>query len=255
MEALSTILELAELAGTMMLESGAETYRAEETIMSICNSCGCEKASALVIPTGIFVTIWDKDGVRHTTTVRTGKRDTHMGRVHRANDIIRGIGTRYTPQEALEALKEVAKDKGPSHNTVTVAWALASGFFAMAMGGFWFEGIIATLIGFVVRMLGRFTRRLDRYAMLHTLVASLVITLLAFAATALFGRGNANSIIAGDLMPLLPGLAITTAARDTMRGDLVSGVARGVEALLAAACMAAGTGAALWLWLLLGGAL
>ena len=57
--------------------------------------------------------------------------------------------------------------------------------------------------------------------------------------------GNQTSIIIGAIMPLLPGLAITNAIRDTVNGDLVSGVARTADALLKAVAIAAGVGAVL----------
>lgn len=43
-------------------------------------------------------------------------------------------------------------------------------------------------------------------------------------------------------MLLVPGLAITNAIRDTISGDLVSGISRAVEAFLIAIAIAAGTG-------------
>ena len=49
-------------------------------------------------------------------------------------------------------------------------------------------------------------------------------------------------------MPLLPGLDITNAIRDTVNGDLVSGVARTAEALLKAVAIAAGVGVVIALW-------
>ena len=47
-------------------------------------------------------------------------------------------------------------------------------------------------------------------------------------------------------MPLLPGLAMTNAIRDTIRGDLLSGIARATEALLIASSLAAGAGAIIY---------
>ena len=44
------------------------------------------------------------------------------------------------------------------------------------------------------------------------------------------------------MMPLLPGLAMTNAIRDTIRGDLISGIVRATEALLVASSLAAGAG-------------
>ena len=49
-------------------------------------------------------------------------------------------------------------------------------------------------------------------------------------------------------MPILPGLATTNAIRDTIRGDLVSGGARFIEAILCAVMLAAGIGLMLSMW-------
>ena len=40
-------------------------------------------------------------------------------------------------------------------------------------------------------------------------------------------------------MPLVPGLAMTNAVQDTMRGDMVSGLSHGAQAVLTA-CLVAG---------------
>lgn len=51
-----------------------------------------------------------------------------------------------------------------------------------------------------------------------------------------------DKIIIGSVMPLVPGLLITNAIRDLIAGHLVSGLAKGVEAILTA--MAIGSGVA-----------
>ena len=52
--------------------------------------------------------------------------------------------------------------------------------------------------------------------------------------------GTVDACVAGALMPLLPGLAMTNAVQDTMRGDIVSGVAHGMNAILTATLVAGG---------------
>ena len=47
-------------------------------------------------------------------------------------------------------------------------------------------------------------------------------------------------IIAGAVMPLVPGLAMTNAVQDTMRGDMVSGISHGTQAILTAFLIAGG---------------
>ena len=64
-----------------------------------------------------------------------------------------------------------------------------------------------------------------------------------------------NLIIIGAIMPLVPGVAITTAIRDVINGDLVSGVSRAADAFITAALIAAGVGFALKLYSMAGGLL
>ena len=47
-------------------------------------------------------------------------------------------------------------------------------------------------------------------------------------------------IIIGGIMPMVPGVAITNAIRDTLQGDYVSGGARMMEACMEAGAIAFG---------------
>ena len=58
---------------------------------------------------------------------------------------------------------------------------------------------------------------------------------------------NQELIIAGTAMPLLPGVAITNAIRDTLQGDYISGAARVMEAFVKAVSCAVGIGIGLYL--------
>ena len=49
-----------------------------------------------------------------------------------------------------------------------------------------------------------------------------------------------DAVIAGALMPLVPGLAMTNAVQDSLRGDMVSGLSHGAQALLTACLIAGG---------------
>lgn len=48
-------------------------------------------------------------------------------------------------------------------------------------------------------------------------------------------------VVAGALMPYLPGLAMTKAVADLIRGDMLSGISHGFSALLTAGMIALGT--------------
>ena len=64
-----------------------------------------------------------------------------------------------------------------------------------------------------------------------------------------------TAAVAGALMPMLPGLAMTNAVQDTMRGDMVSGISSAVSAAMSAVLLAVGALAGTaFLRLLTGGA-
>lgn len=51
---------------------------------------------------------------------------------------------------------------------------------------------------------------------------------------------NVQSVVAGFIMPYVPGIAITNAARDTFNADYMSGAARLLDALVQAFAVALG---------------
>ena len=64
-----------------------------------------------------------------------------------------------------------------------------------------------------------------------------------------------DAVIIGSLMLLVPGLSITNAIRDSISGDLLSGVTRGIEACLIAVALALGAGITITFWMNVGGLL
>ena len=64
---------------------------------------------------------------------------------------------------------------------------------------------------------------------------------------------NMDPAVIGAIMTLVPGVLLTTAVRDAITGDLLSGAARMVEAVFVSVAIAGGVGAALSIWLRLRG--
>ncbi len=56
---------------------------------------------------------------------------------------------------------------------------------------------------------------------------------------------KADDIIIGGMMPLVPGIPLTNAVRDALSGNLISGPARGIEALISACALGFGVAIAL----------
>ena len=61
---INEILEVASYAGKIMLESGAEAYRVEETMNRICMTLGVETANSYATPTVIIASVSHKGTIK-----------------------------------------------------------------------------------------------------------------------------------------------------------------------------------------------
>ncbi|WP_207893693.1 threonine/serine exporter family protein [Tepidibacillus fermentans] len=236
-------MEVCLLAGKLMLANGGETYRVEDTMLRIAQSFLEGEASSYVTPTGIFLTL-QEENQQKTKFIRIHLRSIDLNKVVLVNDISRKISDGLmTIDEAYEKLREI-EQLNPLYPMwlKTLAAAISSGLFVLMFGGDWkdsFPAIIAGGIGFIIFVLLHDIAKVKFFA---EIVTAFLIGLIVSVSTKMGFGTNLDKIIIGSIMPLVPGVLITNAVRDLMAGDLVSGLARGAEALLTA--LAIGTGIA-----------
>ena len=101
--------ELCLLAGKIMLESGAETYRVQETMMRIAGSFGINNPNSYVTPTGIIFSLC---GTEQTKLAQISKRSTDLYKVIIVNSISRKISSgEISAEEAYFYFKKNRKRK------------------------------------------------------------------------------------------------------------------------------------------------
>lgn len=251
----SLLVNAALLAGTLILESGGETFRSEETVVNFCYAGGCKSVSAIAFPTGIMITVsYENDTV--SSLKRIKKRGINFAKLDGVNELVRKfIGGGITLEEAYAELKRISKLPGEKKSVVLVASAIASGLFAILLGGGIFEGAAAFLAGTLVQLIAFSFKKTSIHEFSFSFVSGALIAFVAVLSVHLFKIGNVEYIITGAILPILPGLMLTSAIRDTVMGDLVAGTARLVEALLIAVAIAGGVGIVLSLYLSMGGAI
>ena len=242
-------VELLCHAAQLVLESGGETYRVEETVRRMAKGLGVEDINVVAFPTSIFVETQGRACVR-----RISHRGTNMRRLVLTNDVSRQTEHgELTLAQAERALDAVSRDPGIRQDVAIPACGLACGSFCLLVGG----GARAFLVAFVIGMLLQAAQplfsRMTSGALLANFCGGLLSAVLAQAAQAFLPGLEVNAVIIGGIMPFLSGLLMTSAVRDTMYGDLVSGVARAVEALLLAAFVALGVYVGLKLMAMMGG--
>lgn len=246
---LDTVVELVRLAAQILLKNGAETYRAEDTVIRICRSYGYEP-SVIALPTGVMITIQAQAGTR-TVISRIEVRTVDLSRIAEVNELSRRITRQeLTYEAALCQMRQLSVDNPQNIWKLAAYGAASAGFFAIMFKGGWMEFLAAFAVGFAVQLV---VNLLPERAGLPAvnLLGGMLTAGLSLMFTWAFQMPSADTVIAGALMPMLPGLVMTNAIRDAMHGDLVSGVARAVDAILRAVLLAAGAGVALTLMMML----
>ena len=234
----------AMLAGEIMLCSGAETYRVEDTMYHILKTSNIESTQVIAMMTGLVVTLNDPGFEQPVTMMRrVSERSTNVSNIVNVNDISR----RYCEGKISleEAYEELRRAKGKQYNRLLYNLAtigIAVGF-AMMFGGSLHDIIAAAVVGAVlagVMTIGKIAKLSS--VLVHVLSGLGIAMLTVVIQRVLFADLSVNIVIASSIMPIVPGVAITNAIRDTIQGDYLSGCARILEAFLVAMAIAVGAG-------------
>lgn len=232
----------------MILESGGETYRAEDTALRMGEGFGLNTVEVIAFPTGVMMTVTGREE-SVSRIVRVKRRETDLKRLDACNAVSRQAAEgKLTPAEAMNVLKEIQQSASQRHFVLILACALSAAFFSVMFGGRMPEVTAAFTVGAVSEAITFMLNRRHVPGMLSGMQLGFVITLFTLLITLILPELGIEAVISGCLMPLLPGLAMTAAVRDTMRGDLVSGGARVTEAFMSAFMLAAGAGIMLSMW-------
>ena len=233
------VVESCLLAGRLMMESGAETYRAEDTMDRMAISQKLTQSQSFVTPTGI---IFSGNKNLPTRLVRINARTTDLGKIASVNNVSRKLALGDIKiEEAYSELQQIENE----HKTYPfwikiVAAAIASGAFLLLFSGKPLDvptSLIAGGIGYAVADRLELRTRVKFFA---EFFAAFIITVIATISVVSGFGTEIDKIIIGSVMPLVPGLLITNAVRDLMAGSFVSGLSKGAEAFLTAFAIGAG---------------
>ena len=234
---LSMIMEMGEI----LLISGAEVSRVEDTITRLCRAYGFARADVFTITSSIVVTASAPGGEAYTQTRRIRERGTDLSKVEKINALSRRICA--APLELSELEREIAEirsAKGTPQSLQFVMYVVISFALSVFFGGSWADGAASALSGAIL------------FAALCACTAlklnDIIVTMLCSAATALAvvllvkaGIGDQpDKIMIGNIMLVIPGRQLTNSLRDMINGDTISGLLNMSEALMRAVFVAMG---------------
>ncbi|KAA9298711.1 threonine/serine exporter family protein [Aerococcus tenax] len=242
------LLSTCLLAGKIMMESGSESYRVEDTMQRIAQNSHRFDTASYVTNTAVFMSL-NKHSDMQMVLVK--KTSTDLAKIDDTNQLSRSYAEgKLNLEELYQALQAVDKQEKtfPFSVQLLAAGAASAAFMLMIDStNYWDIGFAfaIAIIGFAI---SEYCKVEFEITFLSDFFATTVIGFLALSLNRLGLVNNLDSLITGCIMPLLPGLAITGALRDLFARQLISGMVQAVNAILIAIVL--GVGIALTLqWL------
>ena len=229
------------LAGRLIMENGGETYRVEETITRMGHAFGFTEVESFAVPSGIFISYRKHDGSIETAVKRITRKGIDLTRVDAVNAVSRRTEAEHLScEEVMRLLKEIEHRPAKiSRLGLTAAVAMSSFGWAAMFGGGLVDCLVACSVAFLCQGVAFLLDKAGMRSFVSTLLGSFLGTLLPMFFHLATGLLMVDQTVAACLMPMLPGLAMTNAVQDTLRGDMVSGISSATSAILTA-CMIAG---------------
>lgn len=150
---INEVIRLAVDASKIIMESGGETYRAQDIFTRIAKACGMTEAAGFVIPTGIIATVTAPNGQTASITRLLPRRSTHLERIARVHAIAEDLEChRINPVGAQRELSAIQSLKPWPAALTIVSAGIVAAFFMLIFGGQWTDFPVAFAIGAFLRL-------------------------------------------------------------------------------------------------------
>lgn len=235
------IIETSLLAGKIMLQSGAETSRVEDTMERIISHAlgkeYGENTYTYITVNGIFMKL-DKGG---TNFVRIDTREHDLEKVTKINQLSRSfVEGKITLSDVCLSLK-IIETETPSISLWLkfLCTAVLSGSIMLILGGSFIDLPAAMISGLLAYITYLFLWEKTKKPFISEYMAAFIGGSVGFFITKWFGS-NIEIVMIGTVCPLVPGIAITNAIRDMMAKHYLSGLIRALEGIFIGAALGAG---------------
>ena len=226
--------------GEEMVRNGSEVRRVEETITRMGKAYGAMYVDAFVITSCIVVTINMGNNNTFTRTRRVPEPNvTDFSKLEKLNSLSRQFCKTDMSVEELEEAYEGIVSQKAGFLKFCAGSVIAAGTLAVFFGGNLTDCVLAAAFGMIICVMKKYVMRFCTNTIFFNFICSLLISML-IRKTGIFLSIPVDKIMIGDIMLLIPGIALTNAIKDVFVGDTVSGIMRLAESLLWAGAIACG---------------
>ena len=208
--------------GAMMIRNGSEVKRVEDTLRRMGAAYGAERMDVFAITSTLVCTMNMPDG--SVCSMTRGTRDgtkTDFWKLEQINALSREYCRQPLATEGLkERIEEIEQASAPRLR-VCVGSVLAAGALAVFFGGSILDGAMAAAIAVGKWLMVVYYVPISTNNILFNFLSS-------FATGVLIGLAghvlpiHEDKVMIGDIMLLIPGLALTNAVKDMFVGDSIT---------------------------------
>ncbi len=221
--------------GMRMLVCGAQIGRVENSIERMCKAFGAVETHVFSVTSGIIVTCVNEDGSSITQLRRVRSEKFDMNKLEQLNQLSRDIcAHRATATDIPTRLTAIDHSRSYPFWLLILAYAVISASLSVFFGATATDALASAMTGVILCLSERLLLRLR----MDRVFTSFLLALLAGlcnAAMVRFGFGmHYEAISLGNIMLLIPGIAMTNSIHDMFVGDMISGVSRFFQSLVTA---------------------
>ncbi len=232
--------------GEMLLSNGADVNRVEDSIMRMSTAFDFSDCQVHAINSSIIVTMTSLDGSFITQARRIAGINTDLNKVSELNNLSRRICSGTPDMDfILSEMERIRNTSVYSPPMFYLGYIIAAAFFTLFFGGSWQDVLCSVPIALGIRFIKERLHQFNDNKMVDNVILSAFLTLAALIAQKFFPVLNTDTIIIGEIMLLIPGLAFCNSIHDMVMGDTISGVLSMFEALLRGLAIVIGY-AAVW---------
>ncbi|MDO5381455.1 MAG: threonine/serine exporter family protein [Eubacteriales bacterium] len=233
--------------GEVMIKNGSEVKRVEETITLMGRAYGADKMDVFVITSSIVVTMNfhnDKSVSRTRRILQSPITD--FKKLENINDLSRRYCCdAFSLDELEKELKKINNAEIRLHRRC-IGGMLLTGTLTIFYGGNIKDGIIAMLVALIICILQKYFAPLCTNTVFFNFLCSFVAGVLICVISRVISV-NIDKIMIGDIMLLIPGIALTNSVKDVFVGDTISGIMRLAESFMWAGALACGFMLSFWI--------
>ena len=234
-------LETVLYAGNILLSSGAEIYRAEETMYRIADAMQIKDMDAYVTNRGIFASGNVPGKGIESRIMSVPDKELNIDKIEAVNELSREVCSNRMDLSYLKtSLQNIANMGEQNVVEKILSYFLGAGCFSYAIGTSFRDSLCAAIIGSLVGFYMIWSKYRIKSRVLITIIASVLTALLSNLFVAIGLGSQLSFIIIGAMMDLVPGVSFVNSVREFSQNNFATGQTLLTSALLTCVSMASG---------------